>query len=47
MDFISLVPIAIPAIAVIILLTMGYVKAPPDQAFIISGLKKKKQDINW
>lgn len=44
MDFIiSLIPIAIPAIAVIILLTMGYVKAPPDQAFIISGLKKKSR----
>lgn len=36
--------VAIPviiAILVIILLCMGYVKAPPDTAFIISGLRKR------
>ena len=35
---------AIPALAiilVIVLLTMGYVKAPPDTAYLISGLRKK------
>lgn len=31
----------IPPVAIIAILLMGYVKAPPDQAFIISGLKKK------
>ena len=36
--------IAIPlivAIVIISLLALGYVKAPPDQAFIISGLRKR------
>ena len=35
---------AIPALAIIlvlVLLTMGYVKAPPDTAYLISGLRKK------
>ena len=35
---------AIPALAIILviaLLTMGYVKAPPDTAYLISGLRKK------
>ncbi len=31
----------IPAVIVLILLLSGYVKAPPDQAYIISGLKKE------
>ena len=29
----------------IILLCMGYVKAPPDMAFIISGIKKKSRVV--
>ncbi len=33
------------AILVIILLTMGYVKAPPDMAYIISGIKKKSKIV--
>ena len=33
--------IAIPIIAVLILAAIGYVKAPPDKAIIISGLRKK------
>ena len=41
----SILSIAIPIVAVIavllIVLAMGYVKAPPDTAFIISGLRKK------
>ena len=28
-------------IALILLAVMGYVKAPPDQAYIISGLRRK------
>ena len=39
---ISLTPYLITVIAiiaVIIILTMGYVKAPPDIAFLISGLR--------
>ena len=35
-------PIAIGAIVVIVLLIMGYLKAPPDTAYIISGLGKKR-----
>lgn len=34
------IPIVL-VIALIIILAMGYVKAPPDRAFIISGLKKE------
>ena len=35
----------IVAIALIILFVMGYVKAPPDMAFIISGLRKKAKVV--
>ena len=35
-------PIAIGVIVVIVLLIMGYLKAPPDTAYIISGLGKKR-----
>ena len=38
--FTYLVPIVL-IVLVIIILAMGYVKAPPDRAFIISGLKKE------
>lgn len=37
--FMSL-PVIIAVILVLVLLMVGYVKAPPDQAYIISGLKK-------
>ena len=33
------IPIAIPVILVILIFLMGYVKAPPDVAYIISGLR--------
>ena len=35
------VPAVIAAIVVILILVSGYVKAPPDVAYIISGLRKK------
>ena len=41
--FSIIAPFIIPAIAIIpliILLSLGYVQAPPDKAFIISGLRK-------
>ena len=41
--FLPLCNIAI--VLVVILLTMGYVKAPPDMAFIISGIKKKSKIV--
>lgn len=37
----------LPILAVLVLLIViatGYVKAPPDQAYIISGLKKEARD---
>ena len=37
--------IAILVLLFIIIMTMGYVKAPPDTAFIISGLKKQSKVI--
>ena len=36
----SLLPVVIVAVILLVLLLVGYVKAPPDQAYIISGLKK-------
>ena len=42
----TLIPIAIAVVAIIlvlIILASGYVKAPPDMAYIISGLGKKKK----
>ena len=39
--------IAIVVIALIVIfLAVGYVKAPPDMAFIISGIKKKIKNRN-
>ena len=35
-----IVPIIL-VVCILIILAMGYVKAPPDRAFIISGLKKE------
>lgn len=37
----ALLPALIPVALVIAIVCLGYVKAPPDQAFIISGLRKK------
>ena len=34
-------PVAIIVVAIIIILCSGYIKAPPDMAYIISGLHKK------
>ncbi len=45
-----ILPFVLTAAAVIVLLGIlasGYVKAPPDRAFIISGLKKRAKDFNW
>ena len=46
-DFISapLIVGIIIAVIVILLFSMGYVKAPPDMAFIISGIKKKSKIV--
>ena len=36
-------PIIIPVLVILVILLMGYVKAPPDQAYIISGLRKNSR----
>ena len=41
MEILSLIVPALIALAVIILLASGYTKAPPDMAYIISGVRKK------
>ncbi len=43
MEFITLpiILIAAAALLLIIILATGYIKAPPDMAFIISGLRRK------
>ena len=41
MEFIGFIVPALIALAVIILLASGYTKAPPDMAYIISGVRKK------
>ena len=42
MDYGTVVWIALVAIAVLVLLFMGYLKAPPDTAYIVSGPRKKR-----
>ena len=37
---ITALPIVLAVIVVLVIITQGYVKAPPDHAFIISGLRK-------
>lgn len=37
----TLITVIVVVLLLLILLCMGYVKAPPDMAFIISGIKKK------
>ena len=39
----KVLPIAAVVVVVLIIMLMGYVKAPPDQAYIISGLKKESK----
>jgi len=37
----AIIGASVTALVVILIFAMGYVKAPPDQAFIISGLRKE------
>lgn len=41
MNLVGFIVPAIIIVVVLVLLAMGYVKAPPDTAFLISGLRKK------
>lgn len=36
-------PVIVIGIVIVLIILMGYVKAPPDQAFIISGIKKNSR----
>ena len=36
-----IIPVAIVIALFLVILIIGYVKAPPDMAYIISGMKKK------
>ncbi|MDE6589067.1 MAG: flotillin family protein, partial [Oscillospiraceae bacterium] len=36
-------PVIAAVIVVLVIIMLGYVKAPPDQAYIISGLKKESK----
>ena len=38
-----MLPVIFIVLAIVIILLLGYVKAPPDQAYIISGLKKESK----
>lgn len=47
-EIIKLVPLVLPVLGIILLLMFlasGYVKSPPDQAYVISGLGKKRMLI--
>ena len=41
MDLFILLPVGIVALLAIIFVVAGYIKAPPDTALIISGIRKK------
>lgn len=41
MAYQSLIIVLVIAVLVIVILTTGYIKAPPDTAYIISGLRKE------
>ena len=49
MQDISIIGIIVTVVVLVILLFMaiGYVKAPPDMAYIISGVKKKSKVVIW
>ena len=49
MQDISIIGIIVAVVVLVILLFMaiGYVKAPPDMAYIISGVKKKSKLTMW
>ena len=42
-ELLAFVPVVLIIALVIVLLLVGYVKAPPDQAYIISGIKKESR----
>lgn len=44
-NLMSLIIGGVIALIIILLLVMGYVKAPPDMAYIISGVKKKSKIV--
>lgn len=41
MNWVTFIPVGIVILAMIIICAMGYVKAPPDMAYLISGIRKR------
>ena len=41
----AIIGISVAAVLLFLFITIGYVKAPPDMAFIISGIKKKSKVV--
>ena len=41
MEWLRYLPIAVVVLLVLVFIAMGYVKAPPDQAYIISGVRRE------
>lgn len=41
MNWITFIPVGIVILAIIAICAMGYVKAPPDMAYLISGIRKR------
>lgn len=39
-ELLSYIPVLVGVVVVLGILMSGYVKSPPDQAYIISGIKK-------
>jgi len=44
-NILPFVPIVIAVIILLLILASGYVKAPPDRAFIISGIRKELKKL--
>ena len=45
LDMGIIIPIVIVVVVLIFVFTAGYRKAPPDKAFIISGLRRKAKVV--
>ena len=44
-EFTGLIVAAVVVALIVLLVAVGYVKAPPDMAYIISGIKKKSKVV--
>ena len=46
-NLVKLLPVIAVVALVVIIFLLGYVKAPPDVAYIISGIRKKAPRSDW